>query len=340
MASAGRWSTRDSVPLLIRGRHQYDVVLTDRRLMLFARRRRRLQADDVAFAKRFTSLTLEASPRRVLLQQRIRTDIDALLVLEWRPHYRPVGRALEARSRTTPTVAPSPRRSPMPTVLAIDAGTTGVRTLAVGADGKPGPMAYREFPQHFPRPGWVEHDARRHPRRRRRHPGRGRARGRAGRRHHRRDRHHEPARDGRGVGPHHRQAALPGHRLAGPAHRVRLRPAQGRRPRAVRPCAHGSRPRSVLHRHQVAVAPEDTSEGGGASTTTPTSRSAPSTRGSAGTSPGAQRRRGTRDRAVEREPDPSLRHRRARVVERARRPLRRSARVPPRRSTRAPAASA
>ncbi len=46
-----------------------------------------------------------------------------------------------------------------PYVLALDAGTTGVRTLAVDADGHPGPMAYREFPQHFPRPGWVEHDA-------------------------------------------------------------------------------------------------------------------------------------------------------------------------------------
>jgi glycerol kinase len=44
-------------------------------------------------------------------------------------------------------------------VLALDAGTTGVRTLAVDRDGQPGPMAYREFPQHFPRPGWVEHDA-------------------------------------------------------------------------------------------------------------------------------------------------------------------------------------
>jgi glycerol kinase len=44
-------------------------------------------------------------------------------------------------------------------VLAVDAGTTGVRTLAVDADGRPGPLAYREFPQHFPRPGWVEHDA-------------------------------------------------------------------------------------------------------------------------------------------------------------------------------------
>jgi glycerol kinase len=44
-------------------------------------------------------------------------------------------------------------------VLALDAGTTGVRTLAVDVDGRIGPMAYREFPQHFPRPGWVEHDA-------------------------------------------------------------------------------------------------------------------------------------------------------------------------------------
>jgi glycerol kinase len=44
-------------------------------------------------------------------------------------------------------------------VLALDAGTTGVRTLAVDADGRPGAMSYREFPQHFPRPGWVEHDA-------------------------------------------------------------------------------------------------------------------------------------------------------------------------------------
>jgi glycerol kinase len=44
-------------------------------------------------------------------------------------------------------------------VLAIDAGTTGVRTLAVGADGAPMLFAYREFPQHFPQPGWVEHDA-------------------------------------------------------------------------------------------------------------------------------------------------------------------------------------
>jgi glycerol kinase len=43
-------------------------------------------------------------------------------------------------------------------VLAVDAGTTGVRTVAVGPDGVSRAFAYREFPQHFPRPGWVEHD--------------------------------------------------------------------------------------------------------------------------------------------------------------------------------------
>ncbi|MFI5045862.1 MAG: glycerol kinase GlpK [Acidimicrobiia bacterium] len=47
----------------------------------------------------------------------------------------------------------------MPVVLAIDAGTTGVRTVAVDGVGRPGATAYRELPQHFPRPGWVEHDA-------------------------------------------------------------------------------------------------------------------------------------------------------------------------------------
>jgi glycerol kinase len=44
-------------------------------------------------------------------------------------------------------------------LIAIDAGTTGVRALAVGDDGVPRGMSYREFPQHFPQPGWVEHDA-------------------------------------------------------------------------------------------------------------------------------------------------------------------------------------
>ncbi|MFN0029364.1 MAG: FGGY family carbohydrate kinase [Acidimicrobiales bacterium] len=44
-------------------------------------------------------------------------------------------------------------------VVVIDAGTTGVRTVVVDSSGRLVARAYREFPQHFPRPGWVEHDA-------------------------------------------------------------------------------------------------------------------------------------------------------------------------------------
>jgi glycerol kinase len=47
----------------------------------------------------------------------------------------------------------------MTVVLALDAGTTGVRTRAVFDDGTPSFSSYREFPQYFPQPGWVEHDA-------------------------------------------------------------------------------------------------------------------------------------------------------------------------------------
>ncbi|MFI5041527.1 MAG: FGGY family carbohydrate kinase, partial [Acidimicrobiales bacterium] len=46
----------------------------------------------------------------------------------------------------------------MAVIVAIDAGTTGVRALAVDEAGQPAGWEYREFPQHFPRPGWVEHD--------------------------------------------------------------------------------------------------------------------------------------------------------------------------------------
>jgi len=47
----------------------------------------------------------------------------------------------------------------MSAVIAIDAGTTGVRSIAVFPDGRQSIASYREFTQHFPQPGWVEHDA-------------------------------------------------------------------------------------------------------------------------------------------------------------------------------------
>jgi glycerol kinase len=47
----------------------------------------------------------------------------------------------------------------MPALIAVDAGTTGVRAFAVDVEGRPCGFSYRELTQHFPRPGWVEHDA-------------------------------------------------------------------------------------------------------------------------------------------------------------------------------------
>jgi glycerol kinase len=44
-------------------------------------------------------------------------------------------------------------------ILAIDQGTTGTTCLVFDASAQLAGRAYREFDQHFPRPGWVEHDA-------------------------------------------------------------------------------------------------------------------------------------------------------------------------------------
>ena len=47
----------------------------------------------------------------------------------------------------------------MPWIIAIDAGTTGVRAVATDHAGVTLNASHREFTQHYPRPGWVEHDA-------------------------------------------------------------------------------------------------------------------------------------------------------------------------------------
>ena len=104
-------------------------------------------------------------------------------------------------------------------ILALDQGTTSSRAIVFGPDLAILGLAQREFAQHYPASGWVEHDpediwrttvetARQAHRRRRA----------AGRRHRRR-RHHQPARDLPRLGPAHGQAHPPRHRLAGPAHR-------------------------------------------------------------------------------------------------------------------------
>ena len=47
----------------------------------------------------------------------------------------------------------------MTVVLAVDAGTTSVRAVALDGRARPLAVARQEFAQHFPAPGWVEHDA-------------------------------------------------------------------------------------------------------------------------------------------------------------------------------------
>ena len=163
----------------------------------------------------------------------------------------------------------------MAVVIAIDAGTTGVRAIAFDHGGRPSGSSYREFTQHFPQPGL----------------GRARRRRDLGRRAGRRwpswcaDASDEPVaaigitdqretavvwdrRTGR--------AAAPGHRVAGPPHRRRaatqLRDAGPPRRWSARTHRPGARP--LLLGHQARVAPHR----GRRRAPAPTSPSAPSTR--------------------------------------------------------------
>jgi glycerol kinase len=47
----------------------------------------------------------------------------------------------------------------MPSILALDQGTTGSTALLIHQEGQVIGRGYREFTQRFPQPGWVEHDA-------------------------------------------------------------------------------------------------------------------------------------------------------------------------------------
>ncbi len=46
----------------------------------------------------------------------------------------------------------------MPSILALDQGTTGSTALVIHQEGSVLGRGYREFTQYFPQPGWVEHD--------------------------------------------------------------------------------------------------------------------------------------------------------------------------------------
>ena len=137
-------------------------------------------------------------------------------------------------------------------VLAIDAGTTGVTALVVDRGRPDRRQGYQEFAQHFPQPGWVEHapeeiwQATLEATRDACCSGR-RVRAQGGR-------HHQPARDGPALGPRDPRLAAARDRLAGPAYRRHLRPAARRRSRGAGRRADRAAARPVLHRHQADLA--------------------------------------------------------------------------------------
>ncbi len=85
-------------------------------------------------------------------------------------------------------------------LLAIDQGTTGTTALVVSLEGVTLGRATREFRQHFPKPGWVSHDASEIWATVEESVRGALDGGRRARKRHRGHRHHEPARDDRGVG--------------------------------------------------------------------------------------------------------------------------------------------
>ena len=145
-------------------------------------------------------------------------------------------------------------------VLAIDAGTTGVTALVILPDGTVAGRGYQEFRQYYPRPGWVEHlpeeiwqavagrlcHGYRTGRRRRRGP----------RRRRRGDLHrpHQPAGDRGDLGPRHAHRAAARDRLAGPQERGAVPAAARRRARTADHRADRAAARSLLHRDQAQLA--------------------------------------------------------------------------------------
>ena len=214
-------------------------------------------------------------------------------------------------------------------VLAIDQGTTSSRAIVFDANLAIVAAAQEEYPQHFPRSGWVEHD-----------PDdiwssvaatcRG-AIERAGilRRRPRGDRHHQPARDDARLGARHRPPARPRHRLAGPPHRRPSAPSSARpgtSPWSPRAPASSSTPTSPAPSSSLAPRrPRRVARAGAP-------RRAPLRHRRQLLDLAPDRRRAPRHRRHQRRPDPALRHPHGRLGPRHLRPPRH----PPRDAARGP----
>jgi hypothetical protein len=114
---------RGKAPLLFRARDLHEVVLTDQRFILLSRpqRRRPLGVKNLVLAKRYSTFSLERARRlRPMLQLRVRTSAERVLVLEFRPRDRKIARDLVAamgpprRGRRRPVPATPAPATPEP----------------------------------------------------------------------------------------------------------------------------------------------------------------------------------------------------------------------------------
>ena len=189
-------------------------------------------------------------------------------------------------------------------IMALDAGTTSNRCILFDQEGRVRAAAQKEFPQIFPRPGWVEHDATGdlgHPAGR---GGGGHGKDRRHGRGHRRHRHHQPAGDHRGLGQGHRGAGVQRHRLAVPPHQRLLRRAESKGLRGGDPPEDGAGGGRLLLRPQDPLdpgqRPRRPAAGGGGG--------APLRHSGDLADLAAHRRPGPRHRLLQRLPDHALQH--------------------------------
>ena len=110
VTSTGRcWAVqvRSRTPLLLLARRPYVMALTDRRVLVFARRRGGPVAPDLIIGKRYETFTLErVKRRRPLVQVSLRASSGNRLVFEFRRGERELAGELVAR------LTPPPRSTP------------------------------------------------------------------------------------------------------------------------------------------------------------------------------------------------------------------------------------
>ena len=99
---------------MVTARRQYLMVLTDRRLLLFTRRRRRaLRASDLVIGKRYEAFSLSRVRKSLpLYSVRVEANNGTRMVFEFRPGQRHLGGALVARLTPAPAVSAPPPAAP------------------------------------------------------------------------------------------------------------------------------------------------------------------------------------------------------------------------------------